>query len=218
MAGANVLLGLLPTILSLLGSTTPELSLLSSRRPLLTLLLSIGSPTVSPVRTFMFHNPVAELQRGPRDTMHYSKFQRILIVLLEYVAIGAAVVNVWAVSWQLGQRTVMNISCGSTYFEMLWVSLAVAVHFFGTLAFATRSETTYPDDKSEGGSFFQRTRAWAKRWPQNEFTPCASHYPYIFSWRRETYWFLAISWFVSFGTVCHIIGGTAIFSSAIFIG
>jgi len=64
MASANVLLGLIPTILALLGSTTPELSLLSSRRPFLAFLLSIGSPVVNPVRAFMYHDPVVALQKG----------------------------------------------------------------------------------------------------------------------------------------------------------
>ncbi|KAE9369141.1 hypothetical protein N431DRAFT_493029 [Stipitochalara longipes BDJ] len=167
MASADVVLGLLPTILALLGSTTPELSLLSSRRPLLAFLLSIGAPAVSPVR--------------------------------------AAVTNVWTLSWQLGQKTLVGISCGFTWLQMFWVGLAAVVHLLGTLAFATCSKTTYLGDETNGASFFQRTRAWVKRWPRNEFTPCATHTNHIFSYRKGNYWFLLVSW-------------TAVLSSLTFIG
>jgi hypothetical protein len=218
MASANVLLGLLPTILSLLGSTTPELALLSSRRPLLAFLLSIGAPTVSPVRTFMFHDPVAVLREGPKETIRHTKFQKSLIVLVQYLGAGAAISNVLTVSWQMGRNTVLNTSCGTVYWEMMWVGLAAVVHFFGTLAFTTRSRTKYVDDKPEGTSFSQRMRAWAKRWPGNEFSPCSTHTTHIFSWRKENNWFLIISWCVSWATVCHIVFGTATFSAAMFIG
>ena len=54
MNTAAVLLGLLPTILYTLSSTTAETALLSlvARRPLLTLLLSAGSPAAAPLRPF----------------------------------------------------------------------------------------------------------------------------------------------------------------------
>jgi hypothetical protein len=219
MASASVVLGLLPTIIALLGSTTPELSLLSSRRPLLAFLLSIGSPTVNPVRTFKYHDPVLALQEGRSKAIRHTKFQSSLIVLLQYLALTAAVTNVWTVTWQLAQKTIMNISCGSLYLETLWVGFAVVVHFFGTIAFATRSKTKYPDeDKAEDASLFRSTRAWLRRWPRNEFSLCATHTTHILSWRKENNWFLVISWFTSVATVCHIIYGTAILSSAIFIG
>jgi hypothetical protein len=218
MASAGVVLGLLPTILALLGSTTPELSLLSSRRPLLAFLLSIGAPAVSPVRIFMFHDPVAALRTDPSEPTRYTKIQTILIVLLEYLATGAAVTNVWTLSWQLGQKTIIGISCGITWFQMLWVGLAAGVHLGGTLAFATRSETTYLGEETNGASFFQRMRAWVKRWPRNEFSPCVTHTSHIFSYKKENYGFILISWCVSVCTVAHIVWGTAVFSSQIFIG
>ena len=64
MASATVALGLMPTILTFLGSTTAEVALLSRRRPLLALLIACGSPAVNPIPTSVYRNPVADLLRG----------------------------------------------------------------------------------------------------------------------------------------------------------
>lgn len=219
MASADVVLGLLPTILALLGSTTPELSLLSSRRPLLAFLLSLGAPAVSPVRTFEYRNPVDALRATEAiEPIRYTKLQFVLVVVLEYLAVGAAVANVWSLSWQLGQKTIVGIGCGITWFQLLWVGLAGFIHLCGTLALATRSKTEYLGEEEERTSFSQSMHAWLKRWPRNEFSPCATHTTAIFSWRKDNYWFLLCSWFVSVCTVAHIIWGTALLSSLTFIG
>lgn len=47
-----VILGLAPTILSILGSNTIETALLSSKRPLLGFLLSLAAPVITPIRAF----------------------------------------------------------------------------------------------------------------------------------------------------------------------
>ena len=56
-AAAAVLLGLLPTTLSLVGSSTIETGLLALRRPALAGLLAAGAPAVSPIRTFEYCDP-----------------------------------------------------------------------------------------------------------------------------------------------------------------
>ena len=54
MASAQVLLGLTPTMLAVLGPSTEETSLLFvvGRRPFLALCLAVGSPAVFPLRSF----------------------------------------------------------------------------------------------------------------------------------------------------------------------
>ena len=49
MAAASVLLGLLPTILSLAGSSTLEVGLIALQRPFLASLLGTASPAVYPL-------------------------------------------------------------------------------------------------------------------------------------------------------------------------
>ena len=52
MAAASVLLGLVPTILGLAGSSTVGIGLVALQYPFLALLLGIASPAVNPLRTF----------------------------------------------------------------------------------------------------------------------------------------------------------------------
>jgi hypothetical protein len=49
---AAILLGLLPTILAMAGSTTVEIGLLAYRRPLLAFLVAMETPIVNPIRAF----------------------------------------------------------------------------------------------------------------------------------------------------------------------
>jgi hypothetical protein len=220
MASANVVLGLLPTILALLGSTTPELALLSSRRPLLALLLSIGSPTVNPIRTFEYHDPIEALRQGRGvvgQNLFCSDHKSRLLVVFELITTGAALANIWTVSLQLGQRTVNTRSCNSIWLEMLWVGLAVIIHFFGTLAFASRSKFEYPS-RNKSHALIKKLTEWVGRWAQSEFAPCATHTKHTLSWQQENLWFLFFSWWASIMTVAHIIYGTAVFSSIAFIG
>ncbi|KAH6854688.1 hypothetical protein B0I37DRAFT_349976 [Chaetomium sp. MPI-CAGE-AT-0009] len=57
MGAAGVLLGLLPTILSLAGPDIAETGLLAQHRPFLALLIALGSPAVSPSRMFRPTSP-----------------------------------------------------------------------------------------------------------------------------------------------------------------
>lgn len=54
LAAASVLLGLLPTILGMVGSNTVEIGLLALQRPVLAFLLSLGAPVISPIRSFEY--------------------------------------------------------------------------------------------------------------------------------------------------------------------
>jgi hypothetical protein len=43
------------------------------------------------------------------------------------------------------------------------------------------------------------------------------HGPYTIEVVPETYWFIAINWFASILTACHVLSGTLAFSSMLFI-
>jgi hypothetical protein len=94
---------------------------------------------------------------------------------------------VWSLGWQLGQKTLVRIGCGFTWFQMFWVALAAAVHLCGILAFAIRSKTRYIGDEAKGAFFFQNMQAWFERWLRNEFSPCATHTTHVVSERNENY-------------------------------
>ncbi|KAJ5549631.1 hypothetical protein N7513_006865 [Penicillium frequentans] len=69
MAGANVLLGLAPSILAVLGSNIDETSLLAvvGNRPFLALILAAGSPAVIPMRPLEYRDPLEALKARTDD-------------------------------------------------------------------------------------------------------------------------------------------------------
>src|SRR5271168_4649706 len=154
MAAAAVLLGLLPTTLGLVGSTTMEVGLVALRRPLLAFLLAAGAPAVSPIRTFDYVDPKELLQKKPA------------IALLQYVVAAAAVLNLATVSYELCIRTVCSFAPETAYEPALWAFLAVAVHLFGSWSVYLRVRIV------TGGSGVGRRRLWQRI--LREFTPSAA--------------------------------------------
>ena len=57
MAGAAVLLGLMPTILSAIGPSSAEMALLFTHRPLLAFLIAFGAPSIFPARPGEYADP-----------------------------------------------------------------------------------------------------------------------------------------------------------------
>ncbi|KAK6077227.1 hypothetical protein SCUP515_05076 [Seiridium cupressi] len=72
MAASAVILGLLPTILQSLGSTTAETSLLGLRRPGLAFLLAAGSPAVAFMKTGEFVETIVKFVDSAAQTKQFS--------------------------------------------------------------------------------------------------------------------------------------------------
>ena len=217
MASASVGLGIMPTILTFLGSSTTETALLSRRRPLLSFLIACGSPAVNPLPTFIYQDPVVGLKARegrllPRFFPGLSTFQAIIIVLAEYVLILAAIANVIASNYFMGIWTINTVACPNNFLPILWVGLTVLIHLFGMFALAVRTKTIR-DSKSRQG-------IWARiaEKIRYEIKPCIIHNKLILEPKDETTLFVFISWFTSVGVVTHLLYGTIAFSSVTFIG
>ncbi|KIW24268.1 uncharacterized protein PV07_09995 [Cladophialophora immunda] len=211
MAAAAVLLGLLPTTLGLVGSTTVEVGLVALRRPFLSFLLAAGAPAVSPIRTFDYIDTTELLERKPK-TVRIKQMSRpagFCVSLFQYVMAAAAVVNLAFVSYEICVRTICSFAPETAYLPALWAFLAVAVHFFGTWSVYCRTRISIkPDEKTPAG-LWQMISA--------EFTPSASRQGADLEIKEETYLYIFLSWFTATGTVLHIVYGTLVFSSLIFI-
>jgi len=121
-----------------------------------------------------------------------------------------AVVNLAFVSYEICVRTICSFAPETAYLPALWAFLAVAVHFFGTWSVYCRTGiSTKPDDGKTPGGLWQVLRA--------EFTPSASRQGANLEIKEETYLYVFLSWFTATGTVLHIVYGTLVFSSLIFI-
>lgn len=132
------MLGLTPTILATLGSTTAETAMLSifARRSILAFLLAAGSPAVFPMRPFEYRNVVKTEQdrTGRFHPPFVGPKKQLLIVLIEYILAGMAVTNVATLGYELGIRSPSAFSAETIYLPLLWSFLCIPIHFFGTAA------------------------------------------------------------------------------------
>ena len=218
MAAAAVVLGLLPTTLGLAGSTTTETGMLSLRRPFLALLLAASAPAVNPIRTFEYRDPVRmlhtrtgtwKISHPPTGTTNPSRLWSAGIVSLQYVVAIAAVFNLFWISWTMAHMSICSWAPELGWLPVAWACLSIAIHFAGAISVALRMKfvNTSPVSKSE--SLWIRLR--------NEVTPSARISGQKVRWKPEGWIFYILSWLTSTGTVLHIIFGTLIFSSILFI-
>jgi hypothetical protein len=216
MQSAGVLLGLTPTILSLVGSSTAETALLSLRRPFLAFFLAAGSPSVNPIRAFEYHDPIAAL--GNRNghvriaSKHTSCWQRAGIAAAEYALGMAAVANVAELGYRLGIRSVLAFAAPETFLQLLWTFTAILIHLCGCIVLRLQVEVVH-ELRSRKEPLVKRLQ----RWMAVEFSPCVFHGPTHLRWKQESYSFLIISWWTSTGTVMHIVFGTLVLSGTLFV-
>jgi hypothetical protein len=214
MASAAVILGLLPTILSLVGASTAEVSLLALRRPVFALFLASGSQAVSPIRNHEYHEPVEKMEpeEGEWDVSEVRLPGKWTAVLEWLIAMGA-VANVLYVGLELSTATVSSFASSKNYLIWIWMSLTPVVYLFGMIGLACRVKIH---------NKVQQTRLWAVQrvvysWLRRELQPCANHDPSVVTWGEENKAFFAFTWFTAVGSVCHVFFGTLVLSSAMFI-
>lgn len=157
LATSQVVLGITPTIICLLGATTEELCLVAliGRRRLLGLLLSAASPSIYTERAFKYQDPdqiLLDLKDNHVKTTAVTR-PRWLFVVLEYVAVLAAVANVAALNWEMGVRSINTLSANTIYMPMIWSIFGVLAHLMGAVVFDMRArkvdETTMnPEPRS----------------------------------------------------------------------
>jgi hypothetical protein len=243
---SQVMLGLTPTIISILGASSEEMCLLAlvGRRRFLALLLSAASPSIYTSRAFEYRNLAVILHEEPgrnhvRSTLH--RKHRRIIIILEYFFAGAALSNVATISWQLGLRTINNINPNVRYIPTLWSVAAIPLHFLGLVIFGLRlrridsphrtvleskNSLVFRDFKisqiATQSIEFVRTllpRIWSS--VQREFWMHPEQGPdekIHVQWFKESRLFLASAYLLSIFIIFHIILGTLVLASTNFIG
>ncbi|KAH9897159.1 hypothetical protein F4778DRAFT_744599 [Xylariomycetidae sp. FL2044] len=227
-ASAQVLLGITPSILALLGASTDELGMLTvvGRRPLLALILSIGSPSVYLDRPFESREPTDVLQRYkgqyrlPRPT---SALGQWTISLLQYALALASAANIATLNWQLGVRCVCSFWTETTLAPMLWGILSIPIYFAGTLALRLRMQRVYNNEAKDRQPIgFAK---WIRLLPYRLLAFCRSEWIpsicqddiRIVTYREGKTW-LTWTWLLSTCTVIHVLFGTLLLSSLLFLG
>ncbi|KFY48430.1 hypothetical protein V495_01344 [Pseudogymnoascus sp. VKM F-4514 (FW-929)] len=210
MASAGVILGLLPTTLCLVGLSTVETGLLAHRRPLLSLLLAAGAPAISPSRIYDYRDSI-DLLRDRSSYINTPKFTPMwaaIIATLQYIFASLAIANLAYVSWELSIKTVCSFSSDTAFQPALWAFVAIPIHLMGRLAVALRFRCQMSELGPEG--------PWARRL-REEFQLTARQSPATLHSQQEGYLFILCSWCTSTGAVLHIMYGTLVFSSILFI-
>jgi hypothetical protein len=206
IAASGVLLGLLPSILSQVGLKTVEMGLLFQRRPLLSFLMMAGAPAVFPARTQDYHSgPVAMLKEVPGrlELPSWLEVLQIPILLLEYAIVAGAVVNVLLVTIELSRKTVCTFTPTTEYLPLVWALAGIAVHMVGILAFRLRARLRLRQQRALG--------------PFEEWRICRYQKEATLTLREQSWAFIFMSWLTSTGYIIHIIIGTLIFSTTLFI-
>jgi hypothetical protein len=209
---ACVLLGLTPTVLATVGSSTPELAILSSNRPLLTFFIVLGSPAVNALRAFDFSKSVTDFRRFEKGLTTFPRLseswtRRWICVIVEYTFAILSVANLAHLSYIINRNTICIMSCdNSDMLVELWIGMALITHALGTATLFSRSRPLY-----------RRIRDW-RRWLKNEFSPCAAHKEEKIRWNKENVRFIVFSWLTTVFTICHLGFGTIMFSSLYFVG
>lgn len=206
---ANVLLGLTPTALSLLGNSTAEISLLSSGRPLLALLLAAGAPTISPISSFKDYNPLENLKTRTLQK-RYPKLSPVaaaIVLVAEYLLAAASATNVLFLSYDLSQKAIFVPDCRTTAMPYFWLYIAVLIHLLGVWAFYRRVHT-----KRE-----LHTSNILKAWLHSEMSLSSTRRGITYSLKPESYIYLFVSWLVSVAIVVQLVFGTLVLSSTTLI-
>lgn len=241
MTGAQVLLGVMPTVLSLLSASVEELALVItvSRRPVLGLLLAFASPSAYFSRAFSYPDVSQILSKDKHRLPQSRPSSRIWqagISALEYVTVFAVAANVLHCSWEVGIRAVSFILTSGAFLPPLWVGSGVIVQLLGAVVFRLRVQgwrdtpTICHQRSIEKENRTYHDWAALLKWLRNifrrlrglsrtEVVPSASSelevriatYP-----ERKT--FVIASSLQSTMAVLHVVFGTLTFSSMVFIG
>jgi hypothetical protein len=207
---AQVLLGLTPSMLAVLGPSTEETSLLFviGRRPFLALCIAAGSPAVFPMRAFEYKDPIGLLKdrEGRIRPPPFNLVRAPIVMALEYLVVIAAVANIATLSKELGVQVVCSFAPQLTYLVLLWAFLILIIHASGSIALLLRARVSCG-----------RSSNTVLHWIGIQFTPFEKQRPINVYMIPETYWFTIFSWFTAILTVCHVIYGTLTFSSMLFI-
>jgi len=114
---------------------------------------------------------------------------------------------------------------GSEYHYFLWAFLGLSIHGFGALALYLRTKVGVVS-KEEVDEYFTTTHAPSpsttisqklRRALADQFKPMVRLSPLRVSILEELLAFFGVSWFTNVITVCHIVYGTLLFSSMLFI-
>lgn len=221
LASSAVILGLIPLILQNLGSTAAQSALLGLRRPLLATLLVAGSPAVSVIKGSSFVEEVSLFIDGSTTSRvipgiklkDLPGFVGPVISAAQYFIALCALGNVVHLAYRLGLNTVVIFAAGTKFMVPLWVFLAVVVHLGASVVLHLLVKVDAAE--SDRGTWQPRLTSASRL--LDEITPHAFQKAQLMKWKSDKIIVIMVSWLVSVTTLAHIVYGTLVLSSLLFL-
>ncbi|KAI1263855.1 hypothetical protein F5Y18DRAFT_418152 [Xylariaceae sp. FL1019] len=221
LAASNLVLGLVPTILQSLGSTTVETALVGIRRPFLGFLVAAGSPTVAMAKSSDFAESLSTFVEGKDVTgihipgMGWSHVEKwaILITVVEHLMVAGAFANVIDLAYELGVHAVAVFAPDTVFGVPLWTFLAAIIHLASVLTIWLRVRLTPATDKDE---HYRKTGTVTPSWLPTYFLPTAFQPMMQLEWKREHLLFHVLTWLISLGILIQVLFGTLVLSGLLF--
>jgi len=228
MASSQVLLGVAPTVLALLGPGADETAalLLVARRPLLFVLIAAGSPSVYLGRAFEYPAPARLLAEPPTLALRRARprgARRAAVTLAEYALVVGAVANIGLVSYDVGRRTICAVISDWIFAPLFWACLGIVVHISGAVVQRMRLRRLGPGEAPTGvdvglGPWLAGLPRRTLRAAAGEFRIAAAQDDVRVDVFPESEAYVCLSWLLSTAIISQILLGTLIFSSTLFMG
>lgn len=178
------------------------------QRPLLALLVAAESPAIFPTHSFERFKPMKLVNFRPGNIRSRDlPFRvRLAIMIAEYLVTGAAIANTMTLCQQMGLQVVNTIAQHLTYLHLLWRIIGMSIHVPAALSLWCRTQLVS----------LSRT-SYVLQVLGQQFTPVSGPVRNKTAIGDETYLSMIFSYFTSLLVTCHLIYGTVLFSSLVFI-
>ncbi|KAK4445793.1 hypothetical protein QBC34DRAFT_471626 [Podospora aff. communis PSN243] len=224
---AQIMLGLMPTILAFIGASSLETSLIAviGQRPLLATLLAFGSPPVYLARALEYPDREGTLTgRGSSryrqlwgvSPTAFSRFTvRPLLVALEYLLAAGAIANLVHVKFLLITQAMFMLTPSFVHWPIAWAASGIGVHIMGalTLRLRARREGTTLHSPEQRASITSRVYYLVAL----EFSLLGKQdgvVPVRVRWFDQSALFLVAAWIHSLCCIAHLISSAPLFSQA----
>lgn len=217
------MLGLLPTVLSLVGPTTIETGMLALRRPLLAQLMAASCPSISVIRTFDYRDgeEMLRVREAARpNEKSFVKSWPTTFMVSQYLLLLGCIGNLMHIVWELSRNTICTLSTQTAWLPLFWIMIALPIHWVGfvSVRMRVRLDNQRIARDNHNHVMEKQPSAWATML-KSEFRlgidhPCDSG---ELKMRVEHWRFSILSWVASTGSVLHLIFGTIILSSTLFM-
>lgn len=226
MAAAGVLLGLLPTMLLIACASKVETGVLALRRPFFATLISLASIGLCPLPA-LDHDAFKVVLRLRAGRMRQwiparNTITETLVTGLQYLVVLAAIVNIVEVTYELCYWTICSIAPATVTLPWLYPGLSLIAHFLAARA-VKLCLRIQPDSDDHGNTLSGSLRSRLSDWISREIhlagstSDRSSHQALCLKLQHETYAFVIANWLTSIFALGHLLLGTLVFSSILFI-